>query len=102
MGFYPQLYSRIGFSHQYAPLSKEELEFVFARHWRRLYEQIEADDFTSARVTAAIARLTRGNFRLLQRLFAQIDRVLRINELSAISVEVVETAASALVIGHAT
>ena len=46
--------------------------------------------------------LTGGNFRLLQRLFVQINRVLRITQLTAISEDVVETAASALVVGHAT
>ena len=102
MGRYPQFYSRVGFSHRYSPLSKGELEFVLARHWRRLGHEIDADDFTDAQASAAIARLTGGNFRLLQRLFVQIDRVLRINELTAISEDVVETAASALVIGHAT
>ena len=101
MGRYPQLYSRVGFSHRYSPLSKDELEFVLARHWRRLGQEIDPDDFTDAQASAAIARLTGGNFRLLQRLFVQIDRVLRINELTAISEDVVETAASALVIGHA-
>ena len=102
MGRYPQLYSRVGFSHRYSPLSKDELDFVLARHWRRIGHEIDADDFTDTQATAAIARLTGGNFRLLQRLFVQIDRVLRINELTVISEDVVETAASALVIGHAT
>lgn len=34
MARYPQLYSRIGFSHRYAPLSKDELAFVLKRHWQ--------------------------------------------------------------------
>ena len=102
MGHYPQLYSRIGFSHRYAPLSKEELTFVLARHWKRLGQSLDIDDFSDAQATAAIARLTGGNFRLLQRLFLQIDRILRINQLAAITEEVVEAAASTLVIGHAT
>lgn len=102
MARYPQLYSRIGFSHRYAPLSKDELAFVLKRHWRHLGQEMSADDFTDAQVMATIARLTGGNFRLLQRLFVQVDRVLRINELSVVTAEVVEAAASALVIGHAT
>ena len=75
---------------------------MLARHWRRLGSQFDVDDFTDSQAVAAIARLTGGNFRLLQRLLAQMDRVLKINELSTITEDVVETAAGALVIGHAT
>lgn len=56
-------------------------------------------DFTDARAVAAISRITHGNFRLIHRLFAQIDRVLRINGLSAITNDVIEAARSTLVIG---
>ena len=82
--------------------TKDELAFVLKRHWKRLGHECDADDFTDAQAMAAVARLTGGNFRLLQRLFVQIDRVLRINELSVITEDIVEAAASALVIGHAT
>ncbi len=41
----------------------------------------------------------RGHFRLIQRLFVQIERVLRINELTVITDDVVEAARSTLVIG---
>ncbi len=41
----------------------------------------------------------RGNFRLIQRLFVQIERVLRINDLTVITDDVVEAARSTLVIG---
>lgn len=102
LGHYLQFYSRVGFSHRYAPLSQDELRFVLARHWRQLGSELDADDFTDTQATAAVARLTGGNFRLLQRLVAQMDRVLRINELTTITEDVVEAAAGALVIGHAT
>ena len=59
------------------------------------------DNITDAEALAAIARVTGGNFRLVQRLFSQIERVLEINQLRMISQEDVE-AASGLVIGPAT
>lgn len=48
----------------------------------------------------AIERLTRGNFRVVERLFPQIKRVLKINELETITDDVIEAAASTLVLGH--
>jgi hypothetical protein len=47
----------------------------------------------------SIARITGGNFRLLHRLFVQIERILKINDLTFITDEVVNAARSTLVIG---
>ena len=44
-------------------------------------------------------RITGGNFRLVHRLFVQIERILRINGLQAVTDDVVEAARSVLVIG---
>jgi DNA transposition AAA+ family ATPase len=96
---YPQLYSRVGFAHHYRPLSHEELLFVLTRHWRRLGQELDSTDFTDAQAIATVARITDGNFRLIQRLFAQIERVLKINDLATITADVVEAARSTLVIG---
>lgn len=96
---YPQLYSRLGFSHRYRNLGRDELLFVLERHWKRLGRTLDPDDFTDTQAIAAIERTTRGNFRLLERLFPQIARVLKINELETITDDVVEAAASVLVIG---
>lgn len=96
---YPQLYSRIGFAHRYQPLSPEELRFVLAHHWQRLGLGLSAADFTDAEAVAAISRTTNGNFRLIQRLFTQIERVLEINHLRTITAEVVDAARETLVIG---
>ena len=96
---YPQLYSRLGFSHHYRALGRDELIFVLDRHWTRLGQTLDPEDFTDAQAIAAIERVTRGNFRLLERLFPQIARVLKINQLEAITDDVIEAAASILVIG---
>lgn len=69
------------------------------RHWRKLGLQLDAADFTDHQAIASIARITGGNFRLLHRLFVQIERILRINELSLVTDDVVEAARSTLVIG---
>ncbi|MBA3488099.1 MAG: AAA family ATPase [Longispora sp.] len=96
---YPQLYSRVGFAHHYRPLQGDELTFVLTRHWRKLGLTLDDADFTDHQAIAAIIRITSGNFRLLHRLFVQIERVLRINELNMITIDVVEAARSTLVIG---
>ena len=96
---YPQLYSRVGFAHHYKPLQGDELSFVLARHWRKFGLSLDEADFTDNQAITAIARVTGGNFRLLHRLFIQIDRVLRINELNVVTEEVVEAACNTLVIG---
>lgn len=43
--------------------------------------------------------MTGGNFRLIHRLFTQIDRILEINQLKSITIEVVEAARDSLVVG---
>jgi len=96
---YPQLYSRIGFAHVYRPLQDEELSFVLTRRWRQLGLDLDDADFTDAQAVAAIVRITGGNFRLVHRLFVQIERILRINGLNAVTVDVVDAARSVLVIG---
>ena len=96
---YPQLYSRVGFAHHYRPLQGDELSFVLTRHWRKLGLTLDDADFTDSQAIASIARITGGNFRLLHRLFVQIERILKINGLSVITDDVVEAARSTLVIG---
>jgi DNA transposition AAA+ family ATPase len=96
---YPQLFSRVGFVHHYRPLSEAELHFILTHKWAELGLTFSPAEFTDVEAAAAIARITGGNFRLLQRLFAQIARVLEINELRLITKEVVEAARESLVIG---
>lgn len=98
---YPQLYSRVGFVHHYRPLGSDELRFVLEHKWEQLGLTLDPTDYTDAEALAAIARITGGNFRLLQRLFAQIARLLEINQLGTITAEVVQAARESLVIGEA-
>lgn len=96
---YPQLYSRVGFVHQYRTLSVDEMRHILAPKWEQLGLALNPDDVTDAEAMAAIARITGGNVRLIQRLFTQVERILQINEPRLITKEVVETARENLVIG---
>jgi DNA transposition AAA+ family ATPase len=96
---YAQLYSRVGFVHHFKPLSAEEMRFIIEHKWQQLGLSLDIEDFTDAEAIAAVIRITGGNFRLIQRLFSQIERILEINELRTVTKEVVETARESLVIG---
>ena len=96
---YAQFYSRVGFVHEFRPLSGEELHFVLACQWQHLGLICDPNDPDDAAALALAIRLTGGNFRLIQRLFAQVDRILQINRLRQVTPEVIETARESLVIG---
>jgi DNA transposition AAA+ family ATPase len=96
---YGQLYSRVGFVHAFRTLSSEEVAFVLTHHWEQLGLTFSPTDFTDHEAMASVIRITGGNFRLIQRLFTQVERILEINELRTVTKEVVETAREGLVIG---
>lgn len=96
---YAQLYSRIGFAHHYRLLSKEEMYLILTKHWQKLGLKLNLDDFTDNEAMAAIYRVTNGNFRVIQRLFKQIERIMKINNLKSLTAEIVDTARECLVIG---
>ncbi len=101
MARYPQLYSRVGFAHHYRPLQGDELSFVLTRHWGQRSQfglTLDDADFTDNRPSPRLPAYA-GDFRLLHRLFVQIERVLRINDLTVITNDVVDAARSTLVIG---
>ena len=97
---YAQLYSRIGFVHEFRPLGATEVRSLLTS-WRPvgvpLPENLLADD----EGVAALIRVTGGNFRLMHRLLAQVGRILEINGLGVVTREAVEAAREALVIGAA-
>lgn len=97
---YPQFYSRVGFVHQFRPLSKEEVHFILENKWDQLGVKLQPNDFTDTEAIATVIRITGGNFRLIHRLCTQIERILRINDLHLVTKEVVEAAREQLVIGQ--
>ena len=96
---YAQFYSRVGFVHQFRPLSPEEVQFLLEQRWQELGLNLDLSTFNDLEAVTAIIRMTGGNFRLLQRLLTQIARVLAINQLQHVTKEVVEAARESLVIG---
>lgn len=97
---YPQLYSRIGFAHQFKSLSQDEMEFLFEHHWQNLGLTLDRKQFSDVEAIKTIARITNGNFRLINRIFTQIERIQNLNNLKSITKEVVLAARDCLVIGQ--
>jgi DNA transposition AAA+ family ATPase len=86
---FPQLYSRIGFVHEFRPLGAAEVQALLERCWTPPGVTLP-DSGLTPEVVARLVRMTGGNLRLLTRLLTQV-----------ISVEIVEAARDSLVIGQA-
>jgi len=97
---YPQFYSRIGFVHEFRPLETAEIRQLFAQRWAPPGVNLPEDPWAEDAI-AAIVRATGGNFRLLNRLLAQIERILEINSLREVTKDAVDAARESLVIGQA-
>jgi hypothetical protein len=72
---YPQLYSRVGFAHHFRSLSKAEVYYLIEHHCKQLGANFGYDDLADTEVLAAIVRITNGNFRLINRLLKQVNRI---------------------------
>jgi hypothetical protein len=97
---YPQFYSRIGFVHEFRPLAAREIRELLDRHWTPPGVHLPDHPF-DPETASAIIRITGGNFRLLNRLLTQAERILEINSLKQLNKAVVEAARESLVIGQA-
>ena len=97
---YAQLYSRVGFVHEFLPLSTAEVRRLLQEHWTPAGAALLQEASFDEEVVATIIRVTGGNFRLLHRLLAQVERILDINQLDQVTKAVVEAARESLVIGQ--
>jgi DNA transposition AAA+ family ATPase len=98
---YAQFYSRVGFAHAFRPLGQDEARFVLEQHWQGWGGTIRSDEFTDQEAVAAIITITGGNFRLIDRLMAQVRRIKELNKLGTVTRELVDAARDCLVIGTA-
>lgn len=96
---YPQLYSRIGFVHEFRPLRPAEAQLVATKHAATVGIAFEAESPDGIEALAAVVRITRGNLRLIERLLAQMRRIMDINGATTVTAAVVEAARDRLVIG---
>jgi DNA transposition AAA+ family ATPase len=97
---YPQFYSRIGFVHEFRSLAAKEVRELLGRRWTPPGVHLPQEPL-DAETVAAVIRITGGNFRLLNRLLTQMERILEVNALQQVTKTVVEAARESLVIGPA-
>lgn len=96
---YAQFYSRIGFVHEFRPLAAKEVRELLDQRWAPPGVHLPEHPLDQETI-AAIIRITGGNFRLLNRLLTQMERILEINALREVDKAVVEAARESLVIGE--
>jgi hypothetical protein len=92
---YGQLHSRFNLAYEMQPLNTDEMRLFISQKWLELDLPLSADD----RVSAAIMRLANGNFRALHRIFAEIERLQRLNRLAMITPDLIEVARQDLLLG---
>lgn len=97
---FPQFYSRIGFAHEFRALNREQSLPVIEHFWKETSAKWLPKDNLHQQAIADLYRITHGNFRLIQRIFQQIKRILKINHLKKITPDVIQTARDCLVIGN--
>jgi len=98
---YPQLYSRVGFVHEFKPLSQAEVRELLREGWAPFDVELRDDALIDEEPLAMLIRLAEGRFRLLYRLLQQIGRIMEVNKLDKVTCQVVVAARESLVIGTA-
>jgi len=98
---YPQLYSRVGFVHEFKPLSQADVRQLLREGWAPSGVRLPDEGLIDEEAIATLIRIAEGKFRLLHRLLTQIGRVVEINRSGKVTREVVEAARESLVIGTA-
>jgi DNA transposition AAA+ family ATPase len=96
---YPQLYSRIGFVHEFRALSQADVRQLLREGWVPPDVSLPDEQSIDEEAIVTLIRIAEGKFRLLHRLLTQIGRILEINRLDTITRPVVEAARESLVIG---
>src|SRR5262249_47099844 len=96
---YAQLYSRVGFVHEFRALAEPEGRGLLLGGWQPPGAAPPGAGLSDEEALTTILRITGGNFRLLSRLLTQIARILTINDLLRVTPAVVEVARESLVIG---
>ena len=94
---FPQFYSRIGFVHEFGPLDDAQMSKLLEQRWTPAGVTLP-EEFLAPEVIASLVRMSAGNFRLLSRLLTQIERILKVNEVPAVTKEIVAAARDSLVI----
>lgn len=96
---YAQFYSRIGFVHEFKPLNEAEIRLLLSTHAADFGICFDPAQLDAIEAQAAVIRITRGNFRLMERLFAQMRRIMTLNRVEEVTADIVQAARDCLVIG---
>lgn len=96
----PEFHFSLNEPFQFGTITLQEMPTILAKQWNDLGVGFDPNDSEIQHLIGFIADITRCNFRLIKRLFQQIKRVLRINQLDTIDKDVILTARELLIFGN--